>query len=135
MGMTAAEYREHYQEYFASLHINQRTWRRVADALDEMAAVRKGKGVPVVLTILPVCVSFERYFLRPVHRFLRIECESRGIEVVDLLDHFQGEDPLRIALNDKDRVHYSPHGHDLTARALLKELGGKKRLPNPSGRE
>lgn len=125
MGIPSEKYREHYQEYFASLHINQRTWQRVAGALDELqtfAGDESTPGIRTAVVILPVCVEFEPYFLRPVHDFLKREFNRHDIAAIDMLERFRGEDPRKLALSDKDRVHYSSDGHDALARALFAEL-------------
>jgi len=132
-GIPEEKRREQYQEYFASLHINQRTWQRVADALDELQALAAEQHIPTVFVILPVCVEFEPYFLRPVHDFLKREVAERGIIPVDMLEHFRDKDPLKMALSEKDRVHYSADGHEAMAQALSAEL--RERSLAPGGRE
>ena len=127
LDLTAEQNRQHFQEYYASLHINLRSWQRVADSLDELKKANQ-RSTPIVVAIIPVAVSFKDYFLRPIHDFLATEIENRGFNAVDLLPRFEKEAPEDLALSDGDRVHYSTRGHAVLAEALIAAMEELKLL-------
>ncbi|MDA0841973.1 MAG: hypothetical protein O3B01_27005 [Planctomycetota bacterium] len=112
--------KEHNKDYFASLHINKSRWLRVEDGLERLQKLKTESDFKVMVALLPLCVEFKPYYLEPVHKFLEEKISKYGFEVIDLYRALKDDDPLKLALSDGDRVHYSEFGH----RRLAEELAG-----------
>jgi lysophospholipase L1-like esterase len=73
-------------------------------------------GARGLLVISPVLDSWGRYHWAGVHRTVARLGREAGLEVLDPLEDWRGsQDPSRLRY---DRLHYSPRGHRLLARAI-----------------
>ncbi len=125
-GFPASTGKSHYMDYFASLHINRSRWLRVQDALSALEKLKTEGDCRVMVALLPLCVDFKPYYLEPVHKFLDAEISKHEFEVIDLHTVLKDDDPLKLALSDSDRVHYSEFGHQRLAEELFKALTAER---------
>ena len=104
------------------------------DALGQMAQLCQRNGVPLVVAILPGLIEttpsmpeMADYPHLEKHDLMDRRMTALGIDFVDLLPAFAGENPRKLIAHPLDR-HFSAHGNALVARALKKYLEPKVAL-------
>jgi lysophospholipase L1-like esterase len=103
-------------------------------ALRQMAQLCQRNGVPFVVAILPAILETspslpaiaDHPFLEE-HDLVHRRMTALGIDFVDMLPAFAGENPRTLVAHPFDR-HFSAHGNALIARALKKYLEPKVAL-------
>lgn len=85
----------------------------------EASAERFGAGFLVVL--LPLLVEFEDYPLEELHSATTASIAERGVDVIDLLPAFAGEDASALWVHPVD-MHPNARGHAILAEALAEPV-------------
>ncbi len=113
-----------YERYIARLHDSGPTWEAVATGLDDLGAMSRKTGVPIVVAVFPLMQRLEPYTLEPVHAKLAKEIEERGLEAFDLTPVFvaASADPRWRNSFKRDKVHPRSTGHGIAAVALFEWL-------------
>ena len=100
-------------------------------ALSEMATMCRAQDVPFVVAILPALVdtspslrNMDDYPFGAEHTLMHEQMTKLGLDWIDLLPDFAGEDSVKLEAHPFDR-HYNERGNAIIARALKKYLEPK----------
>jgi lysophospholipase L1-like esterase len=100
-------------------------------ALAEMATLCQAQDVPFVVAILPALVdtspslkSMDDYPFGAEHTMMHEQMTKLGLDWIDLLPDFAGEDTVKLEAHPFDR-HYNERGNGIIARSLKKYLEPK----------
>jgi hypothetical protein len=108
-------------------------WIWMNQALQQLSAVGKNTGTPIVMAIYPDMVNLSAYPFVAVHQKVKSKAESFGIPTLDLLPYFQGK-------NEKDLVatpfdgHPNAKAHTIAAQAILGFLASNRFFLGSRGR-
>ncbi len=110
-----------YERYIARLHDSGPTWKAVTAGLDDLGAISRDAGIPIVVAIFPLMQRLEPYTLVPVHAKLVREVEARGLRSFDMTPVFvaASADPRWRRSFRRDKVHPWSTGHGIAALAIL----------------
>jgi len=112
---TLAEYRALYRE-------DNPDWRKTRDALSEIGALGRDRGVPVTLMIFPVFFRLNAgYPFGEIHGRVRKEAEAAGMEVLDLYPLFKEFSGPDLWVHSTDQ-HPNEVAHRRVARGLWEFL-------------
>lgn len=121
--------------WVARTYSNPETWRIVSDSFEEFSRIAARDGVSVLVVVFPLLTDFESYEFVAVHEQIGNEARQRGFEVLDLYEHFRGQDARSVRQSEWDTVHPNSAGHrsiakwiheHLVASGLLHELKLRK---------
>lgn len=113
---------ETYEDQFADDHEG---WRACRQALADLKRWSESRKTPLLLVLIPRFESLEReqdYPWKPLHEKVALEAGRLGIDTVDLLPEFIGEDPSKFIIVPTDTFHPNPEGHRRIAAALERTL-------------
>lgn len=116
--VTPQRFVETYDDQFAPADPG---WLASREALSEIGAVCRSRGIRPLLAVFPRLegtASAQEYPHRHLHEQVLTAAREAGFEVMDLLEAYQGRDPLGLRVSAGDIFHPNPYGHELAARAL-----------------
>jgi len=94
-------------------------WKKLAANYVDVAKTANDRKIDLLVAIIPELSNLdERYPFRDVHERVAAMCTSLGIQTVDVLPAFRGEDGPGLWVHPRDR-HPNPQGHQIIERALL----------------
>jgi len=94
-------------------------WKKLTAKYAAMAKTAAARKIAVVVAIIPELSNLdERYPFRGVHERVAAMGASLGIQTVDLLPAFKGQDGPRLWIHPRDR-HPNPQGHQIIERGLI----------------
>jgi len=107
-----------YGDYLATFDAHSRNGRASRDALAAIASWCAGRGIPLLVTILPDVTEplDDSYSYRLIHRRVAGWCRELGVDVVDLLPTFEGASPKTVQVPID--AHPSARAHEMIAAAL-----------------
>ena len=117
--------------WVARTYSDPNTWGIVSDSFEEFSKITAQDGISVLVVIFPLLTDFESYEFVAIHEQVGNEARKRGFEVLDLYEHFRGQDAGRFRQSEQDTVHPNSAGHrsiaqwideHLVASGLLREL-------------
>ncbi|MFH1312864.1 MAG: SGNH/GDSL hydrolase family protein [Candidatus Eisenbacteria bacterium] len=107
-------------DYYRYLHAkNQRKWRSVVDAFDEMKDLAQAHNAPVVLVVFPVTKpqSWSDYPYLDLHEQVLDAGSESGFHVIDMYDVYSQYPPEDISVTSRD-FHPSVFAHELAAKVI-----------------
>jgi hypothetical protein len=119
-----AYYRSLYREGYSG-------WRRTRDALKDLGAFARERGIPAVGLIFPL-FSFglgDDYPLAAVHQQVQRAMGDAGLPLLDLREAYRDLSRLRLEAIPYADPHPSEIGHRIAAEALLSFLLENRLLP------
>ncbi len=93
---------------------------RLNRALDTVADMKKHTG-HLLVVLWPLFVELEDYPFPEIHSQISAGLRARGVEVLDLLPTFEGQDTQDMAVHNQDR-HPNEVAHGLAAEAVAARL-------------
>lgn len=123
---THRELSAYYHRLFEGEH-----WELCRRALRRLRNHTSRWQIPLILVILPVFDSpmDDRYPYLDLNSKIRMEAESLGIGVLDLMDTFWGLDTHRLAVVPFTDAHPSEIAHRVMADAILDHVVRKRLVP------
>lgn len=119
-------------DYFAQLYTNDSKWHaNVLAGFDSIAEDAKEHRIPVVLVVSPVMFEFDHYQWTWIHKKLLQEGESRGFQVIDLLEQYRTYSVKEIRVERGDFVHPGDLGHKVAAGVVADFLMESPQLLQP----
>jgi lysophospholipase L1-like esterase len=111
-------------DYFKYLHAPEAgRWSSTEAAFDEMAEHSRAAGARVLVVIFPIVEveSWREYPYRELHRQVADAARARGLDVLDLLPHYERYPPRDLRLSELDH-HPTKLGHAVAAAAIAQHL-------------
>jgi lysophospholipase L1-like esterase len=108
-------------------------WIWMNQALQEMSAIGRNTGTPVVMAIYPDMVRLSSYPFVSAHKKVKSAAESYGIPTLDLLPYFQGKNEKELIATPFD-AHPNAKAHAIAAQAILEFLTANRFFLNNRGR-
>lgn len=97
-------------------------WKNLSAKYTGMAETAKTKNVSLLVAIVPELSNLDdRYPFRSVHERVAALCQSLGIQTVDLLPAFKGQDGPSLWVHPQDR-HPNAQGHQIIEGALIEPV-------------
>jgi lysophospholipase L1-like esterase len=98
-------------------------WIESRQALLDIAAEARAIGAATLVVVFPMMVDFATYPLEPAHQRITRFCREHGIEVLDLLPRFRGENAAELAVFLDG--HPNARAHALFADEILRHLSDR----------
>ena len=97
-------------------------WQTLSAKYAGMAKTANAKHVDLLVAIVPELSNLDdRYPFRSVHERVAALCQSLGIQTVDLLPAFNGQDGPSLWVHPQDR-HPNAQGHQIIEGALIEPV-------------
>ena len=116
--------------YYQTLYDDGRSgWVRVRDSFEIFNKISRQQSLPILVVIFPVFDSQldHRYGYRNLHELVAEAVTRSGLEVLDLLPHFEDYDGRDLAVVPFSDAHPSALAHRIAAERILgrlEQLGG-----------
>lgn len=126
-----AFYRQHYFSDAAGFLGDPRNeaadWRGARRALERGLEITRARGAGMALVIFPDLHRLDGgYPFEDIHRFVREQCDTLGLPVLDLLDAFRGMEAEKLWVHPADH-HPNEVAHRLAAEAVARFLADPSR--------
>ena len=111
-------------------------WKTLSAKYEGMAKTANAKHVDLLVAIVPELSNLDdRYPFRSVHDRVAALCQSLGIQTVDLLPAFDGQDGPSLWVHPQDR-HPNAQGHQIIEGALIEPVTAlvNARMHHPTDR-
>lgn len=96
-------------------------WEHTAETIRGMDAFSREHGIAFTLVVLPLFHDFGDYPFRDIHAKLTAFARANGIEVVDVLEAFEGSDAREFWVHPKD-FHPNDRAHARIADLLYERI-------------
>lgn len=116
------------QNYYESLHKDEKSWQRVVEGLTQISKTAKSKDIPVIVAIFPIFFQMDSYRWADVHAKVTEESQSHGMYVLDLLSFYQPLDEITIRRGPGDYIHPNAKGHEVAGEAIFSFLSDNNLL-------
>ncbi len=115
-----------WADYYAKLHSDPESWRRIENGLLELETLTVEAGIPALLVTFPIFLDLDHYPLASVHDRVRGAARERSFAALDLLPAYTAQATSNLAVN---ALHPNARGHRLAARAIAAFLLEEGLLP------
>jgi lysophospholipase L1-like esterase len=100
-------------------------WIWMKQSLQELSAIGRYTGIPVVMAIYPDMVNLSAYPFASAHQKVKSAAESFGIPTLDLLPYFQGRNEKDLIATPFD-AHPNAKAHAIAAQAIFEYLSSNR---------
>jgi len=98
-------------------------WVWMNQALQELSAIGRATGTPIVMAIYPDMIRLSEYPFEQVHQKVKSRAESYGIPTLDLYPAFKGKREKELVATPFD-LHPNAAAQTIAARAIFDYLKG-----------
>ncbi len=115
------------RDYFKKLWRSESNRKKVLDAFDELARLKRQYGFDLVLLIWPLVTAYDDYKFAAIHEWVRKQAEDRGFRTIDLLPAFSRVSSYRaLQVAAEDIVHPNARGHQIAGNEFLARYRARK---------
>jgi len=124
-----------FDEFYRSLYQKRPSWTATIGAMKAFAKAAEERQIPLLMVIFPIFDSKlgSDYPYADLHELVAKTAGEAGFEVLDLLPHYQGIDPVRLAVEPFTDRHPSELAHRVAAERIRDLIVDEHLLSVPAG--
>jgi len=119
--------RSDWETYYRNLYGDGRAkgWTDAKAAIEKLAEYCKAHNIKLLVAHFPDLHGFEPYPLQNVIDLLQRTAKENGVDFVDVMPDFKGQDPAKLWVSPTD-AHPNELGNEIIAKALFRKLDTMK---------